>query len=95
VDATIYFLCAEALTNAVRHAPGSTVRVSLGRTATVVTVTIADDGPGGAGVRGGTGLRGLRDRVEALGGRLAIDSPVGEGTHLVATIPIIPEAPHS
>jgi signal transduction histidine kinase len=50
-------------------------------------IVVADDGVGGAGTGGGSGLRGLADRVEALGGRLALDSPVGQGTTVRAEIP--------
>jgi signal transduction histidine kinase len=91
-DATVYFVCAEALANAARHAPGSSVRISVIRSGSALAVTVADDGPGGADPAGGTGLRGLRDRVEALGGTLTIDSQAGMGTRLAATIPVTREA---
>jgi signal transduction histidine kinase len=58
-----------------------------------VRVEVADDGVGGADAAGGTGLRGLADRVEALGGRLAIDSPPGRGTTLQADIPLKTRGP--
>ena len=54
----------------------------------MVTVEVADDGVGGASPEGGTGLRGLGDRVEALDGRLRVESPPGEGTRIVAAIPL-------
>jgi signal transduction histidine kinase len=62
------------------------VTVAVGRG--TVHVEVADDGCGGADVAGGTGLRGLADRVEALDGRLLVESPVGDGTRVAATIPI-------
>jgi signal transduction histidine kinase len=96
VDASIYFFCAEALTNAARHAPAASVRVTLSRSdgaiTGAITVTISDDGPGGADATRGSGLRGLRDRVAAIGGTMRIDSPAGAGTRLEATFPVSPEA---
>ena len=79
-DATIYFVCAEALANAERHANASSVRISLSDR--FITATIQDDGAGGADLAAGTGLQGLRDRVEALGGTLSIASgpPPGHGS---------------
>jgi signal transduction histidine kinase len=53
-----------------------------------VVVTVADDGAGGADPARGSGLRGLADRVEALGGRLAVESPRGEGTRVIAEVPV-------
>ena len=87
VEATLYFLCSEAVANAVKHASAAyiTIEVRLGGGAATATVT--DDGSGGADPSAGTGLRGLRDRIEALGGTLTIASPVGAGTRLVATLP--------
>ena len=87
VDATLYFLCAEAFANAARHARASSVGVRVVAGASVLSVRIEDDGIGGADAERGTGLHGLRDRLEALGGSLDIDSPAGAGTRLVATIP--------
>ena len=92
VDATLYFLCAEALANAARHARASSVRIGVVRAGADVVVTVEDDGVGGAVPDGGTGLRGLRDRVEALAGSLEIVSPPGGGTRLVATVPAGHEA---
>ncbi len=87
VEAAAYYLVAEALTNASRHACAERVRVRLGRADGNVLVEVADDGAGGADEHGGSGLRGLRDRVEALGGRLELESPPGAGTTLRATVP--------
>jgi signal transduction histidine kinase len=88
VEAAVYFVCSEALANIAKYARASraAVRVSLSEGA--VRVEVADDGVGGAEVSGGTGLRGLADRVEALGGRLRVQSPDGVGTHVVARIPL-------
>ena len=88
VEAAAYFVACEALTNAVKHAAPSRVIVRAAREADVLRLTIADDGVGGANADGGSGLRGLADRVEALGGRFELDSPAGEGTTLRAEIPV-------
>lgn len=87
VESTAYFIVAEGLTNAVRHARAQTVAVRLARGGGFLTVEVRDDGVGGAASRGGLGLGGLADRVDAIGGRLRIDSPIGRGTHLFADLP--------
>ena len=87
VEAAAYYLVAEALTNASKHARATQGRVSVTREDGFAVVTVADDGVGGADERVGSGLRGLCDRVEALGGRLDVDSPPGAGTTLRARIP--------
>ncbi len=87
VEATAYFVVAEALTNVARYAHASRARVEIRREGDEVTVLVADDGIGGVDVGAGSGLRGLQDRLAALGGKLAIDSPVGDGTRLTARIP--------
>ncbi len=87
VEAAAYYLVAEALTNAAKHADASCVNVCVTRANGGAVVEVADDGVGGADVRGGSGLRGLRDRVEALGGELAVESPAGDGTTLTARLP--------
>lgn len=92
VDATLYFLCAEALANAARHARASSVRIEIARAEADLIVMVEDDGVGGADPGGGTGLKGLQDRVEALSGTLEIASPPGRGTRLVVTIPVGDEA---
>jgi PAS domain S-box-containing protein len=86
-EATIYFVVSEALTNAAKHAAASEVTVTLSATRTGVELSIDDDGVGGADPAGGSGLTGLRDRIEAVGGTLAISSPAGEGTHLSIELP--------
>ena len=87
VEAAAYYVVAEALTNAAKHACASEVRVVVARDNGVARIEVADDGVGGAATGDGSGLRGLSDRVEALGGHLALDSPLGEGTTLRAEIP--------
>ena len=87
VEAAAYYLIAEALTNVAKYAEATTARVRVVAGGASVTVEVTDDGVGGADPAGGSGLRGLADRVEALGGSLEIHSPTGEGTTLRATIP--------
>ncbi len=87
VEAAAYYLVAEALTNAAKHARASCVNVSVSRANGRAVVEVADDGVGGADLRGGSGLRGLRDRVEALGGELDLESREGDGTTLTARLP--------
>jgi signal transduction histidine kinase len=88
VEVAAYFVCSEALANVAKYAPGArcVVRVTVNRG--WVRVEVADDGGGGADLARGTGLRGLTDRVEALGGSLGLDSPPGAGTRLVAELPL-------
>ena len=87
VEAAAYYLVAEAVSNATKHARARAVRVGVTREDGQVLVTIADDGVGGADPAGGSGLRGLADRVEALDGRLSVHSPAGSGTRIQASIP--------
>jgi PAS domain S-box-containing protein len=88
VEAAAYYLVAEALTNMAKYAQASEVRVALGATDAKLVVDVTDDGVGGADAAAGSGLRGLADRVEALGGSLEVVSPSGSGTSLRAEIPI-------
>jgi signal transduction histidine kinase len=88
VEAAAYFLCSEALTNIAKYAQASRASVRLETRDGVLAVEVADDGAGGADPAGGSGLRGLADRVEALGGRLQLDSPPGHGTRLTAEVPL-------
>ncbi len=88
VEAAAYFLCAEALTNVARHANAKQARVTLRQTADALGVEIADDGVGGAALSRGSGLRGLEDRIAAVGGELTLDSPPGGGTRVRALIPL-------
>jgi PAS domain S-box-containing protein len=87
IEATAYFLIAEALTNVTKYADASTVRVEVAENDDGVLVEVTDDGVGGAEAGSGSGLRGLADRVETLGGRLEVVSPAGTGTSLRAVIP--------
>jgi signal transduction histidine kinase len=87
VEATAYFVACEALTNVAKHSSASKATVEAHRRNGLLTVEIGDDGVGGAFAKDGSGLRGLADRVEALGGRLVVDSPDGGGTRIVAEIP--------
>jgi signal transduction histidine kinase len=87
VEAAAYYVVAEAVANVVKHARASSVSVSVGRREGALYVTIADDGVGGADLRGGSGLQGLVDRVEALGGTLAIRSSGRGGTLIEAAVP--------
>jgi signal transduction histidine kinase len=87
VEATAYFVVAEALTNATRHAAGKQLDVFAERRDGELVVEVRDDGVGGASAGGGSGLRGLADRLAAIGGELDIVSPRGEGTLVRARIP--------
>jgi signal transduction histidine kinase len=87
VEAAIYFVVSEGLTNVAKYAGASSAAVTVRRDASGVAVEIADDGVGGADMAAGSGLRGLADRVGALDGRIWVESPPGEGTRLLAEIP--------
>jgi signal transduction histidine kinase len=84
VEAAAYYVVAEALTNVVRYSGAETVSVKIASDGERVSVEIADNGRGGADPTGGSGLRGLADRVEALEGTFEVESPVGEGTRVRA-----------
>ena len=86
VEATAYFVAAESLANIVKHAGASRARVSVDVDDGAVLVAVDDDGRGGADPDG-AGLRGLRDRVEAVDGRFFVEYAAGGGTHVSATIP--------
>ena len=89
VEATAYFVVSEALANVAKYASATTRRASApSAVGSTLRVEVGDDGVGGADGARGSGIRGLQDRVAALGGRLTIDSPVGRGTLVVAEIPI-------
>jgi signal transduction histidine kinase len=88
VEAAAYFVCAEALTNVDKYAEASHAVVEVVEHERKLVVSVRDDGRGGAAFDAGSGLRGLADRVEALGGRLTLASVPGEGTELVAEIPL-------
>jgi signal transduction histidine kinase len=88
IEATAYFVICEALANVTKHALASTASVCIAQHAELVVVEIVDNGIGGAQPVEGSGLSGLASRVEALGGRLRIESPFGAGTRLLAEIPL-------
>jgi signal transduction histidine kinase len=88
IETAAYFVASEALTNAAKHSHGSETWVTAGCGDGTLTIEVCDDGIGGASAGpSGSGLRGLADRVEALGGRLTVSSPPGRGTTLRAEIP--------
>jgi signal transduction histidine kinase len=87
VELALYFVACEALTNVAKYAHATAASIRLSRTETGVAIEIADDGIGGARAEGGSGLRGLQDRVEALAGHLLVTSPVGAGTVVSAELP--------
>ena len=88
VLATSYFFASEAIGNAAKHAPGAAVTVLLAADKDLL-ISVVDDGPGGAEPTPGRGLAGMRERLEAVGGRLTISSPPGGPTQLAASIPLL------
>ncbi len=88
VEIAVYYVVSEALANAAKHPRATEVRVSLTSDETLVRASVADDGVGGATLATGSGLIGLVDRVEALGGRLALDSLPGRGTTISIELPL-------
>jgi signal transduction histidine kinase len=88
VEVSAYYVVAEALTNAAKHSRASAVEVEVEVAGEVLRVAVRDDGTGGAGLARGTGLVGLKDRVQALGGRIFLDSRSGAGTSLQAEFPL-------
>jgi signal transduction histidine kinase/thioredoxin reductase len=90
-EATAYYVAAEAFTNAAKHAAASAVDILIERAGAVLTVQVRDDGVGGADATRGSGLTGLRDRVEAVGGTMTLDSPARAGTVLTVQLPVTAE----
>ena len=88
VEVAAYYVVSEALTNVAKHARASEVGIEVAARDGVLGLSIRDDGIGGADARSGTGLIGLKDRVEALGGRIAVESVPDRGTSLVVTLPL-------
>jgi signal transduction histidine kinase len=88
VEATAYFVVSEALANVAKYAAATILSIAADCTPTTLRIEVGDDGVGGADAERGTGIRGLQDRVAAIGGRLTVDSPAGQGTLLVAELPI-------
>ncbi|MBK3566102.1 PAS domain S-box protein [Streptomyces sp. MBT62] len=87
-EVAVYYVTSESFTNAAKHARASFLQVTARAEDDVLEVTIADDGVGGADPGHGSGLIGLVDRVEAIGGKLRVDSPPGEGTTLTVRLPL-------
>jgi signal transduction histidine kinase len=88
VEIAVYFVVSEALANAAKHSHASEVRVSVVADDAIVRATVHDDGVGGAALAPGTGLIGLVDRVEAIGGRFSLSSPPGAGTTIAIEVPL-------
>ena len=88
VEAAAYFVCSEALANVSKYARATHVQIRITSNPRQLGVEIVDDGIGGADPARGSGLRGLADRVDALGGSLSIDSASGQGTRLTAELPL-------
>jgi signal transduction histidine kinase len=89
IEATAYFVVSEALTNAAKHSGADRVEVSARSASGLLRIEVRDDGVGGADLDAGTGLLGLHDRVAALDGQLQVASPPGEGTAVLAKLPLI------
>jgi signal transduction histidine kinase len=89
IEIGVYYVVSEALANAAKHAGASEVSIAIDADAEAVRAKVADDGVGGAALGGGSGLIGLADRVEALGGRLTLDSPPGQGTTISIELPLV------
>ncbi|MFL5712106.1 MAG: histidine kinase [Chloroflexota bacterium] len=89
VEATSYFVVSEALANVAKHAGATSVSIAAVSSPTRLRIEVGDDGVGGANAANGTGIRGLQDRLAAIGGTLSTESPAGQGTLLVAEIPIL------
>ena len=90
IEVAGYYVIAECLANVAKYAHASEASVAVSRSNDEVVIEVADDGVGGASRDGGSGLRGLADRVEALGGTIGVSSPVGRGTRVRAQIPCTP-----
>ena len=88
VEVGAYYVVSEALTNTAKHAAASHAEVILEERADRLQLSVRDDGVGGADPQGGSGLTGLRDRVEALGGAISVSSPIGEGTVIQVSLPL-------
>ena len=90
VQSAAYFVVAEALANALKHSGAGRMSVGLDRVDGTLRIEVSDNGIGGAVATGGAGLRGLADRIDALGGRFHIDSPPAQGTRILAEVPCAP-----
>jgi signal transduction histidine kinase len=90
VEVAAYYVVSEALTNTAKHAHASAVHVELDTRSAGLSMAIGDDGMGGADPRRGSGLMGISDRIEALGGTFQVRSPAGRGTTLLIEVPLVP-----
>jgi signal transduction histidine kinase len=90
VEVAAYYVVAEALANTAKYAEASVVHVDVEVAGGVLGVTVSDDGLGGADPVHGSGLTGLKDRAEAIGGKLSLHSPHGGGTSLTVELPLDP-----
>jgi len=93
IEVAAYFVASEALANAAKHSQASRIDVSLGESDGSLLLSVGDDGVGGADAGRGSGLVGLTDRVEALGGSIRVFSRLGEGTQITAELPLELELP--
>ena len=91
IEVAAYYVVSEALTNTTKHARASHAHVTVEQRDALLQLSIRDDGIGGADPTGGSGLIGLRDRVQALGGAIEVSSPTGEGTAIVVELPLQPD----
>jgi signal transduction histidine kinase len=89
LEVTVYYVVSEALTNVAKHARASIVRIAVDVRDGILQLAIRDDGAGGADPTRGSGLIGLRDRIDAMGGTIVVESPVGAGTSLLVALPVI------
>jgi signal transduction histidine kinase len=90
-EAAAYYVVAETLTNVAKYAQATSARVEVAQSNGTLSVLVSDNGVGGADPAGGSGLRGLVDRIEVLDGTLEIESPDGGGTSIRVEIPIVAE----
>jgi signal transduction histidine kinase len=93
VEVAAYYVVSEALANAAKHSGATVIDISVEREDTRLRVAVRDDGAGGANPAAGSGLIGLADRVEALGGTIAVASPAGGGTSIEVVLPLAPREP--
>ena len=91
IEVAAYYVASEALANTAKHAQASRIDISLERRDAGLLLEIRDDGVGGADLNGGSGLLGLSDRVEALGGSIRIQSQPGNGTSITVELPLEPD----
>jgi signal transduction histidine kinase len=91
VEVAAYYVVSETLTNAAKHAHASVVRVDVHAVERLLRLSVSDDGDGGADPARGSGLVGLKDRVEALGGTISVKSPLGAGTSVDVELPLADE----